>query len=405
MAASRATLLCVANFPANTGYAWDFIERLYARIADHVAEHGIATIVAYPVVSTPLRTLAGSAARAVRLDASLQTRKSVQAVTELIRREDVRVVYFTDRSAWCLAYLRLRWAGARRIIVHDHSSGERTRPRGLKRAAKWLLVRTPGLVADVIVAVSDYVARRQVEVGLIPSERVVRVWNGLPVTPATESSDRHVHAIFGLAADRPLVVCACRATAEKGVAYLLRAFDRVRECIGMSGLRPALIYIGDGPQLAELRSLRETLQAREDIIFTGYRADAAEILSEADVCVVPSLWQDAFPLSVLEGMARGKPVIATRVGGIPEMIEHDEVGLLVPPADEVALAEAIAALLADPARVARLGENARRRVAERFTPEAQLDRLTALVEEGFGSACGALGSPSPGATSFGATHS
>jgi glycosyltransferase involved in cell wall biosynthesis len=126
------------------------------------------------------------------------------------------------------------------------------------------------------------------------------------------------------------------------------------------------------------------------MVLAGYRSDSAIIVSRANVCVVPSVWHDAFPLAVLEAMARARAVIATNVGGIPELIEHDVTGLLVPPGDETALAEAIAALLADPARAARLGEAARERVAERFTPEAQLRRLSALVEEGFGAPCEAV---------------
>jgi len=390
MADSSGSLLCVVNYPANTGFAWDFIEGLYARIADHLATHGIPTFVAYPSIPKPPRTLEGSAAHAVALDVSLDTRESLRATAEFIRREHVRVIYFTDRASRSWTFWCLRWAGAKRVICHDHTSGERTRPRGLKRAAKWVLGRVPGMVADVVVTVSDYVARRQVEVGMIPAGRVVRVWNGLPVPARPTSSGHPTHTLFDLTPDRPLIACACRAAPEKGVAHLLRAFDRAARSIRTAEPRPVLLYIGDGPQLAELKALRQSLAARDDIILAGYRADARAILEGADLCVVPSVWEDAFPLAVLEAMACGKPVIATRVGGIPEMIEDGVHGLLVPPAGEQALAEALQALLADPARAARIGEAARRRVAERFRPQAQLNRLTALVEGGFGPLCDAL---------------
>jgi glycosyltransferase involved in cell wall biosynthesis len=387
MADSSGSLLCVVNYPANTGFAWDFIEGLYGRIADHLATHGIPTFVAYPSIPKPPRTLEGSAARAIALDASLDTAASRRATVDLIRRENVRVVYYTDRGPWRWAYLRLRRAGVKRIIVHDHTSGERTRPRGLKRAAKWVLARTPGIVADTVIAVSDYVARRQLEVALIPPGKVIRIWNGVAVPEARDRSCQRIHAMFGLAPGRPLIACACRAAPEKGVAHLLRAFNRVVQSVPAAEPRPVLLYIGDGPQLAELKALRESLPARDDIILAGYRTDARAILEGADLCVVPSVWQDAFPLAVLEAMAWGKPVIATRVGGIPEMIEDRVHGLLVPPADEPALAEALQALLADPARAARMGEAARRRVAEQFTTEEQIRRQVAIVEEGLGRCC------------------
>ena len=387
MPESMATLLCVVNYPANTGFAWDFIEGLYGRIADHLATHGIPTFVAYPSIPKPPRTLEGSAARAIALDVSLDTRESLRATAEFIRREHVRVIYFTDRASRSWTFWWLRWAGAKRIICHDHTSGERTRPRGLKRATKWVLARTPGIVADAVVVVSDYVARRQLEVALIPPTKVIRVWNGLPVPERRNQETHRTHALFGLAPERPLVACACRAAPEKGVAHLLRAFNRVAQSVPAAEPRPVLLYIGDGPQLAELKALRESLPARDDIILAGYRTDARAILEGADLCVAPSVWQDAFPLAVLEAMAWGKPVIATRVGGIPEMIEDGVHGLLVPPADEPALAEALQALLADPARAARMGEAARRRVAEQFATEEQIRRLVAVVEEGFDKRC------------------
>lgn len=389
----RGTLLCVANFPTNTGYAWEYIERVYARIADHLASHGMRTLVAYPKVADPPQTLAGSAAEPVELGVVLDDAAAVQAAEDFIRREGVRALYLTDHPARSRAYRRFRRAGARWIVVHDRTSGERTRPRGLKRAAKWLLARLPGATADVVVAVSDYVARRQVEVGLVPPGRVVRIWNGMSLPPAVESSAGSTRALLGVGADQLIVACACRAAPEKGVHHLLRAFDRATRDQRVKERGPVLLYAGDGPHMEDLRAIRETLQAREDIHLVGYRPDAPALLGGADVCVVPSVWQDAFPNAVLETMASGRAVIATAVGGIPDMIEDGVSGLLVPPGDETALAAAIATLLSDPARRAALGQAARQRVAARFNLTAQVTRLTALIEAGLGAPCASLRLP------------
>lgn len=275
----------------------------------------------------------------------------------------------------------------RSVIVHDHASGEWSLPRGPKRALKWLLARTPAIVADHVITVSNYVARRQTLVGHIPSARVEVVWNGLPIPPRRDEPERRTHAMFGLDIQRPLIMCACRAAPEKGVAFLLRAFERVVQQAPLTCPRPGLLYIGDGPQLLELRALADSLAARNDIILGGYRRDTKELLGGADLCVIPSLWQDAFPLAVLEAMALGKPVIATRVGGIPEMIEHGITGLLVAAGDEAELATAIRSILEDPNKARRLGEAARERVAQQFTPERQIRRLTEIVERGFRSPC------------------
>lgn len=111
--------------------------------------------------------------------------------------------------------------------------------------------------------------------------------------------------------------------------------------------------------------------------------DVLALLEGADLCVVPSVWQDAFPLAVLETMAMGKPVIGTRVGGIPEMIEHDVSGILVQPADTSMLARAMYDLASDSRLAERLGIAARERVAQEFSPQKQLDYLTEIVRKGF----------------------
>src|SRR5438128_2298301 len=102
------TRLCVANFTANTGYAWDYIERVYARIADHLATHGVRTLVAYPEMAEPPRTLAGSAAEPVVLGVALDEAAAVRATEDFIRREGVRALYLTDRPARSRFYRRLR---------------------------------------------------------------------------------------------------------------------------------------------------------------------------------------------------------------------------------------------------------------------------------------------------------
>ena len=276
----------------------------------------------------------------------------------------------------------MRLAGVRRVVVHDHASGARSTPRGAKRAVKWMLARAPLMVADVVVAVSDFVARRQIESALIPAARVVRVWNGIPVPPQHADDARPLHDALGLDPARPAVACACRCAPEKGVPVLLQAFDRLIADRGAASPRPVLVYMGDGPQFAEVQRLRDTLAAREDIVLTGYRRDAGALIAGADVCAMPSLWQDALPLAVMQPMALGLPVVASAVGGIPEMLVDGETGLLVPPGDAAALAGALGRLVDDPARCARFGRAGRERVATLFTPEGQMQALTSIATDG-----------------------
>ena len=368
-------LLCVVNFPANTGFAWNFIEGLYAGVARKGQELGWRTFVAYPQVDSAPRTLESSPAVTVVLTLDPGSPGDLARLWRFLRAERIRTVYLTDRRVRSWVHLLLRAAGIRRIVVHDHTSGDRTPPRGLKRLAKRLQRLVPGLEADRVLAVSDYVARRQVEVGLVPPALVTRVWNGIPAPALREVAD--VRRELDLPADRPIIACCCRAAPEKGVHHLLRAFAGMQR--DPDSQRAALlVYVGDGPELGTLRDLATSLGIAADVRFTGYSNDVAGYLRAADVVVVPSVWQDALPLGVLEAMAVGRPVVATRVGGIPEMCRDGEEGLLVAPGAEEELGRALTTLLGSPSLRAVMGERGRRRVATIFSPEAQLD---AIVEQ------------------------
>jgi glycosyltransferase involved in cell wall biosynthesis len=378
------TLLCSATFPSNTGFAWDFIERLYGRMADRLADRGVRTLVAYPEMAEPPRTLAGTAAGAVVLDTELKTRTSRERMYDFIRTENVKVVYLTDRQLWSFWYPSLRKAGVRRIVVHDHTSGERSGPTGLRRVAKRVLVNVPGLAADVILGVSDFVVERDKAATLIDAKRFRRVWNGVdPVADGAARNSADVRSLLRLSPDTPLIGCACRATKEKGVHVLFSAFDQVCRA---SNTKPVLAFIGTGPQYAELMTHRATLASSDRIHMLGYLPGAADLLRSATVCAVPSVWQEAFALSVLEMMARGRAVVATRVGGIPEVIEDSVSGLLVPPNDVNALAGALTRVLTSPQLQSTLGRAARQRATQVFTAERQVSEMLSTFEDVFSAA-------------------
>jgi glycosyltransferase involved in cell wall biosynthesis len=167
----------------------------------------------------------------------------------------------------------------------------------------------------------------------------------------------------------------------KGVEYFLDAaallaprFPEVR-----------FLIVGDGAGRNELEAHAGRLGLAERVTFTGFRTDVPDLLPEAAISVLPSL-SEGLSNSLLESMAAGVPVVAARVGGNPEIVEHDVSGLLVPVRDSAALAGAISTLLEDPQLAARLGEAGRRRVAELFSMERSLSEVEGLYERLVGNA-------------------
>ncbi len=383
---SRDTLLCVANFPTNTGFAWDFLEGRYAVVADQLAGDGIRTLVAYPRIVDPPRSLAGSTAQPVELDASCSTMGLVFATARFARKEGVRGILAVDRPPRHWAYAVLRLVGVRRIVIYDQGSGDRSAGSGFRRALKWVYARLPGCAADIVLAVSDYVASQQADAWLTHPARIKRVWNGMELPQDPGPPGTAAHTIFRIAPERPLVMASSRAVRAKGVPVLLEAFDRLLQDWSTASARPALVYLGDGPAFAEFQALRDRLSAKDDIVMPGKRSDVLTLLRDATVAVVPSVWQEGFGLAALEPMSLGRPVVASRAGALPEIVRDGETGLLVPPGDVAALADALRQLLADPALCRRMGAAGRARVRAEFSLEEQVERLTEAVRPGFAGA-------------------
>jgi glycosyltransferase involved in cell wall biosynthesis len=158
---------------------------------------------------------------------------------------------------------------------------------------------------------------------------------------------------------------------EKGHDVLLDAAALVGRTL--PGVRFQLV--GDGPMQATLAARAEALGIRHVVDFLGHREDVPHLLQQSDLFVLPSR-TEAFPNGLLEAMAAGLPVIASDVGGIPELVEHDRNGVLVPVGDAAALADAILRLARDPERAATLGAMARQTIEGRYS----FQRMVAAFE-------------------------
>ena len=171
------------------------------------------------------------------------------------------------------------------------------------------------------------------------------------------------------------VVFAGRLSAEKGVDTLIAAIGRLRPTA-------TLQVAGEGPEGSRLQALADDL-APGRVVFHGRlgKADTVALLRSAAVVAVPSRWYENQPMIVLEAMALGVPVVASDMGGLPELVEPDVTGALVPPDDDEALAAALAGLLDDPGRALAMGQAGRAEVAWSHSPELHLERLGDIYRE------------------------
>jgi glycosyltransferase involved in cell wall biosynthesis len=320
------------------------------------------------------------------------TRRSDPEAVELVQQAGADVLELGRRSkldGWrWLPLLRLLRSGTV-DVVHAHKFGS-----NLWLSRFWPLANVPVLIAHEhswayeknslrfvadrelvaraatrVIAVSPADRERMVEVEGIAPEKVVYIPNGVPDTPPGDAAAGR--ARMGIAADAPVVGTVCRLRPEKGLDVAIRAMAE------LSLRRPDLVFavVGDGPERRPLERLAAQFGVRA--IFLGQlpNDEVPDLVAAMDVTLCSSQ-REGMPLAVLEWMAAGKAIVATRVGGIPAMLSDGEEALLVPPGDHAALAAAVAGLLDEPAERERLGAAAQRRQRREF----RFDRTVATVE-------------------------
>lgn len=196
-----------------------------------------------------------------------------------------------------------------------------------------------------------------------------------------------VRAELGLPPGTPVVLALGRLVYKKGLTYLLEALPAILA----RHPEARLVLAGYGDLRAELEQRAAALGLGDRVIFPGMleRERAARYISAADVYVVPSVRDqrgnvDGLPNTLLEGMAAARPIVASRIAGIPEVIRDGEHGLLAPERNPAALAAAITRLLDDPALANRLGASARRRVLSELTWDATAARFEQIYEQALG---------------------
>ena len=270
------------------------------------------------------------------------------------RRTRPHLLHTAGARASFYGRLAARVAGVPAVVSSVHTSIADYEVAPWRRGVYLALDRIAAWNAGRIIATSEAVARALTEHHRVPDAKIVTIPNRpdpAELAP-TRPRDETLRAL-GAAPDRVLVGVIARLTEQKGVGDFLTALAALRSRRDWSA-----VVVGDGPLRAILEAQARDLGLADRCCFAGVRTDLGDVLAALDLLVVPS-WSEGLPYLVLEAMLTGTPMVATAVGGIPEVITDGVHGTLVPPRARARLAAAIAAALDDPARVRALADAAR----------------------------------------------
>lgn len=228
---------------------------------------------------------------------------------------------------------------------------------------------------DSIIGVSSQIERKYKAEGEV--SRVTCIRNGIDLEGKSVQTDRwRTRKDLGVDSGTCLIGTVGRLTPVKGIPYLLQA----ARILLRQGANVKVLVVGDGSIRQDLMTQTRDLGVSENIVFLGHREDTEELLQAVDIFVLPSL-SEGIPMALLEAMAASRAVVASRVGGIPEIVEDGFEGFLVEPMDVDSLAERCRRLIESPDVARKMGEQARKRVERDFSATAMADRVASVYKE------------------------
>lgn len=313
---------------------------------------------------------------------------------------ELPVLPFKIRNEFDLpAILRLAWAMKRKkcLLVHfhdAHSAAVGSVAASLAKVPFRIITRRVDFPlkknyfsrrkymknVDAIIAISEGVKKVLVEGGVDP-ENVEVISSGIDFSSFEEDSSAltskdYLHREFSFAVDDYLVGIVAHLADHKGHQYLIQATKILKQ----QAPKIKTIIVGEGPLSMELNRQAKELDVEDIIFFLGFRKDIPKILSSLDLFVLSS-HLEGMGSSILDAMASRLPVVATKVGGIPEVVINGETGLLVPPRNPSALARAILRLYSDKTLASRLGQKGYELVHRKFSAEAMAEKVVRLYEK------------------------
>lgn len=296
---------------------------------------------------------------------------TIPTIRTFIKENKIDLVHTHGVRANLVARLAARREG-RPVVTTIHSALRYDYTSRLEATVAGIISRLTHPLTDRFIAVSEAV-QEDLIAGGVSKERIVTIYNGLDFSRFDNAKPAAItRQELGLPLDQPVVALIGRLHPVKGHADYFQAARQILQ--ERPGVR--FLAVGEGPIREELTQMVNDLGIVRQVIFTGYCPDIKNILNAIDILCLPSL-MEGLPLVVMEALYFGKPAVATRVGGIPEIIKDGHNGLLVPPQDATALAAGLLRLLSEPNLRQRLGETGQKQTPD-FSIDSMVSRTGAL---------------------------
>ena len=303
--------------------------------------------------------------------------KDIMALFELIyviKKYRYDIVHTHNSKAGFIGRLAAKICGTPLVIHTVHGFAFHDFERPWRRKLFIFLERLAAKWADKLIVISNPLKDWGLRLGIGKKEQYVLIYSGIEIDKFKVNIDvNKKKEEFGIRPDELVVGVVAKLWEGKGHECVLKAVKDVIKKVP----NVRFMFVGEGYLYRSLKELRDKLGLADYVIFTGFRKDIPEITSIFDVAVLASYFEGLGRV-ILEAMVCGKPVVATKVGGIVDIVEDAVTGLLVPPNNQVALSGALVKLLSNEDLRKKIGENAKKRIDERFSSQAMVDKIHLL---------------------------
>ena len=331
-------------------------------LGQHYVDKGNEVYLIYPNISTIPKKISESQIVVEQLNLRKNDLVSLFRQYKFIRQHRIDTIYFSDYPSFNLKYLIFRLAGVKHIIVHEHVPGIRSIPGKSKRLLKKWVHRMPLICASGLIAATEYVRRRHIEVTGMPEERCYCASNGLPEPSITPPVD--LHKKFSIPGNRKIMVTTGRANKYKGIDFALAVTAQLVNEQKRQDVH--YLFCGDGPDLGLFKSIAKSLSIEGYVTFAGQLDTVFPYLASCDYAIHPSKGEVGYSLSILEYMQAGLPVIVPDNPSVCGATLDGVNGYIYKDDDLLDATSKAAQLLSSPELINAMGGRAKQIVFEKY---------------------------------------
>ena len=333
-------------------------------LIDLVQRHGME-VMTFPSLVQPLHPL--------------KDFKAILDLTGHLMTKRYQVVHTHNSKAGFIGRLAAKLARVPVIVHTVHGFAFHRQEPPWRRTLFRNLERLASQWCDQMIFISQPLVDWAVNEGIGCSGKMTRIYSGIEMDrfhPVSVQEKNRLRAGWGLHEDDAVIGMVSKLWEGKGHAFLLRAFKEIKE----EKPQARLVIVGEGYLMESLKTLVSRMGLSEAVIFTGFLEDVPQIIATFDVAVLPSYFEGMGRV-LLEAMAMEKPVVGTRVGGIPDLIEEGLNGYLVSPGNEKELASAVVKILNDRDLALKMGQTGRKKMTDRFSAESMVRSIEEVYSE------------------------